>query len=134
MKFRTTSIVYLITILWALFLFIVALLFSMLPSSAHAACIVGDRISTNKAIHFGGEAAITSVAYVYTGDAWIAASSAAAVGIAREVWKVRSGYHCEYSSMLYDAAGIGFGLWLGQRIMIAPRQGGAAITYSIPLN
>lgn len=105
-----------------------ALLLFLLCAQAQA-CIVGDRSSVNKSIHLVGEAAITIVVSERTDSLAWGIGTALAVGAYREVWKKQHGYECEYSSMVYDLAGIAAGVAV-RHWTIVPTPGGVEVTYS----
>jgi hypothetical protein len=52
-----------------------------------------------------------------------------AVGAAREVYKVRHGGRCEYSSMAYDIAGSVLGSYSANRWYIAPSKKSLSVGY-----
>lgn len=85
-------------------------------SSAKSLCDMGVLVATNKSLHLIGSATIVrTVAHISNVDAGIAA----AVGTARELYKVISPTaRCEYSSILYDVAGIYLGVTMNKHITV----------------
>ena len=96
----------------------VILLFVSLHSNAKGLCDMGQLIATNKSLHLIGSATIVrTVSTLSNVDAGIAA--AVAIGTARELYKVSSpSARCEYSSILYDVAGIYLGVTMNKHIMV----------------
>ena len=115
----------------------VLILFCLAPF-ARAGCIVGDKVSVNKSLHFSG-LAITDIVItdLSQSEAW-GTGVAVGLGAYREGWKIAhrsEGYNCEWMSMVYDAAGILFGHWvIGKaHILVAPQPHGALVLVSHPL-
>jgi hypothetical protein len=88
----------------------------LLPLHSFAAgpCNMGPLVSTNKTLHLLGSAAIVVTVSKATDDISVGIIAAVAVGTARELYKSR----CEYSSILYDIAGIYVGSKLSKHITI----------------
>ncbi len=85
------------------------LLLISLHSNADGLCAMGPLVATNKSLHLIGSATIVrTVSSMSNVDTGIAA--AIAVGAARELYKGMSPTaRCEYSSIMYDLAGIYLG-------------------------
>lgn len=99
-----------------------------LPTFA-ASCIGGPAISTDKALHFAGTAAISAGVSALTQNADVGFWAGILAGAAREIYKETHGMRCEYSSMAYDLAGAAAGSWAVQHWYILPRLGGFEIGY-----
>lgn len=92
----------------------VILLFVSLHSSAKGLCDMGPLTSTNKSLHLIGSATIVVTVSKLTEDVNAGIATAVVIGTAREMYKPR----CEYSSILYDLAGIYLGVTMNKHIMV----------------
>lgn len=95
---------------------------------ATAGCIGGPPISVNKSVHLAGSAAVTAAVTLATKDPYWGIAAGAGVGLVREVYKVRTGGRCEWSSMAWDVAGIAIGSYTS-RVIIAPHFIGYRIEF-----
>jgi hypothetical protein len=101
----------------------------LLAAAPAFGCTSTEWNSDHKKIHFVGEAVATLIAINITGDTAKGVLIGAGIGLAREIQKKASGYDCEWSSMAWDALGIGLGV-AGSKVFVSPTQGGAKITYA----
>lgn len=86
----------------------------------------------HKALHLDGSAAVTAAAAWATGDVRYGIAAGAVLGLAREVQKAtHPGMRCEWSSVTYDAIGIGLGAYGASRWLIVPRKGGLEVAYAL---
>jgi hypothetical protein len=94
-------------------------------SSLVNACVLGPLSSNNKFIHLIGTGSLVYGIERITHNSDLAISLAVGAGVIREVQKVRIlRANCEYSSMLWDAAGISLGLIAIQPVLIVPNSRG----------
>lgn len=77
--------------------------------AAALGCTSTEWGSDHKKVHFVGSAAVTLIGIQVTQSVWEGVAIGAAVGLAREAYKVHAGGQCEWSSMAWDAAGIALG-------------------------
>lgn len=108
----------------------ITLLVAMVSVNALASCVGGPAISTNKALHFAGTAAISAGVTAVTENPTLGFWAGIAAGVARELYKQTHGMRCEYSSMAYDVAGAAAGSWVAWHWYVLPKRGGVEIVYA----
>jgi hypothetical protein len=109
-------------------------------SKAAGSCIRGPIASEHKVLHLAGSAAVTTFVGTALNDPMKGVYAGIAVGAVRELEKrLAPDMRCEYSSMAWDAAGVGIGYLAAKRLTVSPvltghKLDGVKVTYSVPLN
>jgi hypothetical protein len=101
----------------------------LMPKVAHASCIrTGPSPGSaqqieHKLLHTAVNAGVVYGTAYFTDSVWGGVLVATGMSLAREVEKATTpGMRCEWSSMAFDAAGIGLGAWASFHFIIDPRQ------------
>jgi hypothetical protein len=101
------------------------LLGGLAVTHGHKKCIMGPLHSMNKNGHLAGNALITATVAEITDREDVAVGAALTASFIREAYKTYTpGLHCEWASMLYDAAGIVTGDLIGRTVALEQKDDG----------